>query len=129
MEVVFKYDSYRTVTDPDLANVRFPSAETFIATKAAAALVKKRRRDAFDVYVTVADQEPKLFAQSWSNLVRADGLFRDANDALWQAVWQLDSLPKIRSVLAELRAPALPSEKTIQEAFGFLTDPSMNPHM
>jgi hypothetical protein len=41
-----------------LTGVRFPSADTFIATKAQAALVKKRQRDAFDIFVTLRDEGP-----------------------------------------------------------------------
>jgi hypothetical protein len=59
MEAVFKYGGYRT--HPTVSGSRFPSVETFIATKAIAATVRKRLRDAFDIFVRVADQEPSSF--------------------------------------------------------------------
>jgi hypothetical protein len=121
MEAVFRYGGYRT--HPKTDGLRFPSAETFIATKAAAALVKKRRRDAFDVFVTVADQDPASFQHSWGQLLR-DGLFLDANDALWKAVHEGDALKKIRSILDELLPAPRPSEKQILEIFDFLVNPS-----
>jgi hypothetical protein len=55
MEAVFKYDGFRQ--HEKLPGVRFPSVETFIASKAVAAGVKKRRRDAFDIYISVIDQD------------------------------------------------------------------------
>jgi hypothetical protein len=62
----------------------FVSVETFISTKAEAATAKKRPRDAFDVFVSVADQEPSAFKERWQKLM-GDGLFRDANDNPWKA--------------------------------------------
>lgn len=120
MEAVFKYAGYRT--HPKASGLRFPSVETFIATKAMAATVKKRRRDAFDVFVTVADQEPSSLQFRWSELLR-DGLFRDANDTLWNAVHHGDALKKIGSVLDDLSPPSRPSEEQIMSMFDFLLEP------
>jgi len=120
MKAVFKYEGYRT--HQKVKDVRFPSAETFIASKAMAATVKKRRRDAFDVFVTAADQAPSSFQASWRDLM-FDGLFRDANDALWKAVHDGDALTKIRSVLDDLSPPSPPSEQQIVSTFDFLLKP------
>jgi hypothetical protein len=117
MEAVFKYDCFRQ--HEKLPGVRFPSVETFIASKAVAAGVKKRRRDAFDIYISVLDQDRASFACRWHNLLR-DGLFRDANDALWEAVYAGDTVQKIESILDELSPPSRPAEDEIRSVFGFL---------
>jgi hypothetical protein len=121
MKAVFKYGGYRT--HPRVNGVRFPSAETFIASKAMAATVKKRRRDAFDVFITAADQEPSSFQSRWGELMM-DGLFRDANDTLWRAVHDGDALTKIGSVLDDLSPASRPSEEQILSTFDFLVEPS-----
>ncbi|MBI2681852.1 MAG: hypothetical protein HYX26_01285 [Acidobacteriales bacterium] len=116
MQAVFKYAKYRMHSS--VPGARFPSVETFIAGKAMAAEVKKRQRDAFDVFVTIADLEPS-FRSRWKELM-ADGLFRDANDALSRAVHDGDALDKINSVLDQLSPPARPSRDEIRSMFDFL---------
>jgi hypothetical protein len=96
--------------------------ETFIATKAVATTVRKRLRDAFDVFISVADQEPSSFRHRWQELM-ADGLFRDANNSLWEAVHAGDALPKIESILDGLSPRERPSEDQIRSAFNFLSEP------
>ena len=91
MKAVFKYNRFRTHTN--LKDIRFPSVETFIASKAEPALVKKRTRDAFDIFVSAADQ-PSEFHTQWEALVYRDGLFRDANDSLWEAIHKKDGVEK-----------------------------------
>jgi hypothetical protein len=120
MKAVFRYANYRN--HPKIPGVRFPSVETFIATKAEAATVKKRPRDAFDVFVSVADQEPSALKERWQKLMR-DGLFRDANDNLWKAVNEGDAIKKIGSVLDELSTEQRPSREEIRQTFEFLLDP------
>lgn len=120
MEAVFKYDCFRQ--HEKLPGVRFPSVETFIASKAVAAGVKKRRRDAFDIYISVMDQDWASFADRWLNLL-GDGLFRDANDALWEAVHEGDAVQKVESILDELSARTRPAEDDIRSVFGFLDTP------
>ncbi len=120
MEAVFKYAGYRT--HPKLDGARFPSVETFIATKAMAARVKKRNRDAFDVFVTVADQDTSALRSRWRELM-ADGLFRDANEALWEAVHNEDALEKIGAVFDDLSTTSRPSEDEIRTIFDFLLEP------
>ena len=119
MEAVFTYANFRKVSDPGMSHIRFPSPETFIASKAAATSVAKRTRDAFDVFVTVADQPPEVFAERWRSLVKRDGLFQDANDALWNAIHKGDARAKIRSVLDQLgkRTPVTDAEITKQFEF------------
>jgi hypothetical protein len=121
MQAVFKYGGYRT--HPRTGCIRFPSVETFIATKAIAASVKKRRRDAFDVFVTVADQEHASFQSRWRDLVRAEPLFEKANAELWKAVHDGDAVEKIFSVLKDLSPQPLPSKDQIFSAFDFLQKP------
>ena len=117
MEAIFKYARHRT--HPLVDGVLFPSAETFIASKALATLVKKRNRDAFDVFVTAADQELSSFKARWRELM-FDGLFRDANHSLWQAIHGGDALEKIAAILDDLQTPLRPSEEQILSAFDFL---------
>lgn len=117
MEAIFKYDHYRT--HPLVDGVLFPSAETFIASKALATLVKKRNRDAFDVFVTAADQDLSSFRPRWRELM-FDGLFQDANRSLWEAVSRGDALEKIVAILDDLETPSRPSEEQIRSAFDFL---------
>ncbi len=77
MRAVFKYEGYRF--HHAYSGIRFPSPETFIVTKAAAAVVKKRKRDAFDIFVTVQDQVAVELKRRWNDLCNCDGLFSDAN--------------------------------------------------
>jgi hypothetical protein len=120
MEAVFKYGCFRE--HEKLSGVRFPSVETFIASKAVAAGVKKRRRDAFDIYISVIDQDEASFAGRWHNLL-GDGLFRDANDALWEAIYEGDAIQKIESILNELSTASVPTKEEIRSVFGFLDAP------
>jgi len=122
MRAVFKHGNFRT--HPDYPNVRFPSPETFIVTKAAAAVVKKRERDAFDIFVTVQDQ-PLVFNEEWRRLRDEDELFAVANAALRKAVEEGDALEKIERVLREMqasshRAFSMPTEGDLRKAFAFL---------
>ena len=125
MKAVFVYGQYRThLVYP---GVRFPSPETFIVTKAAAAVVKKRKRDAFDIFVTVKDQDPGALKQTWQHLCNRDGLFSNANEALYGALHDGDAIEKIIAVLQDLRAAAqfmraIPNEEEILSAFAFLID-------
>lgn len=122
MKAVFKYNEYRyNIAYPD---VPFPSPETFIATKAAAANVKKRQRDAFDVFVTAIDQS-EGFAKKWKELCESDGLFHDANDELAKAINEGEALEKITHVLEGLHTEGkfnskIPNEGEIKKAFSFL---------
>jgi hypothetical protein len=121
MKAVFKYEQYRT--HPKLNGIRFPSVETFIATKAVATTVRKRLRDAFDIFVSVADQEPTNFKRGWEHLM-FDGLFRDANKTLWEVVHNGDALKKIGLVVDGLSPRARPSEEQIPLALDFLLEPT-----
>jgi hypothetical protein len=116
----FKYDCFRQ--HKKLPGVRFPSVESLIASKVVAAGVKKRRRDAFDIYISVIDQDSASFADRWHKLLR-DGLFRDANDVLWGAVHEGDAVQKIESILDELSPASRPTEDKIRSVFGFLDAP------
>lgn len=120
MQAVFKYAEFRA--HAGLTGVRFPSVETFIVSKAAAALVKKRHRDAFDMFLTAADQETLRLHSRWGSLM-GDGLFRDANDALWTAIHDGDAVRKIGSVLDEIVPEKRPSDAEIRAAFDFLVEP------
>jgi hypothetical protein len=117
MEAVFKYDSFRFHNT--LPNVRFPSVETFLASKAAGTLVKKRPRDAFDAFISVSDQDPLEFAMRWMDF-QSDGLFVDANMAFVKALDEGDAIPKIRAQLDELGSKTSPSDADILRAFSFL---------
>lgn len=123
MQAVFRYENYRSHVD--FPGVRFPSPETFVVTKAAAAIVKKRRRDAFDVFVTLKDQDADKFGASWRELSDRDGLFSDATEALRKAVDDGDAIEKIQVVLhdmqtAKLLSDPMPSEDEIRNTFAFL---------
>ncbi len=125
MRAVFEYGEYRY--HPEFSGLKFPSTLTFIATKAAAAMVKKRRRDAFDVFIAIMDENLSVFTPRWRELVTRDGLFRDANDALYGAVHEGDAIEKILSILDELNDEsatkfAIPTEEDVHAAFGFLVD-------
>lgn len=123
MRVVFKYDRYRH--SDELPDVDFASEETFIASKALATLVKKRQRDAFDVYVTVSGI-PNLaeFRGRWESLVENDGFFRDANDSLWKAVHLGDASEKVEAILNSLPITTMPQPGEIAAAFdSFLVAP------
>jgi hypothetical protein len=63
--------------------------------------VKKRTRDAFDIFVSAADQQAE-FQTQWEALVYRDGVFRDANNSLWEAIHKKDGVEKILSILNEL---------------------------
>jgi hypothetical protein len=122
MRAVFKFSNYRKHVD--YPQVCFPSPETYIVTKAAAAVVKKRERDAFDIFVTVLDQ-PAGFVDKWRQLRINDELFAEANEALRKAVEQGDALEKIERVLRETQGSApqsgpMPTYSEIQGAFAFL---------
>lgn len=108
MQSIFRYENYRT--HPQYPNIKFPSVETFIATKAAAVSSKKRNRDAFDVFVSVADQNRSDFTNLWRGLVSSDGLFADANNALVQAVDSGDAIPKVMKSLADAAPDQSPDE-------------------
>lgn len=123
MKAVFRYEGYRS--HKDCPGVRFPSPETFVVTKAAAAVVKKRKRDAFDIFVTVQDQDSGLFKEKWQALSERDGLFSDATEALREAVQEGDAVEKIKSVLGDMQngkllTVAMPSNNEIRSAFSFL---------
>lgn len=122
MQAVFRYGEYRSVDF--LPGVCFPSPETFIATKAAAANVKKRKRDAFDVFVTAADQ-PEDFKQRWRQLVESDGLFLDADEQLSKALKHGEAMEKIIKILREQKErgefqDTVPTEEEVYGIFGFL---------
>jgi hypothetical protein len=123
MKVVFRYEGYRSYKD--FPKVRFPSPETFVVTKAAAAEVRKRKRDAFDIFVTVQDQDSNTFRENWRALAARDGLFSDASEALRKSVQYGDAVEKIKSVLDDMQnekllTVAMPNEEEIRCAFSFL---------
>jgi hypothetical protein len=118
MEAVFKYTPFRS--HPSLPGLKFPSVETFLASKAAATLVKKRPRDAFDAFITASDQNPADLRESWHKL-QSDGLFRDANDNFLKALREGDAIEKIQAQLSSLGSP-VPEKENIQEIFRFLRD-------
>jgi hypothetical protein len=125
MRAVFAYKDYRF--HPSYSRIRFPSPETFIVTKAAAAVVKKRKRDAFDIFVTIQDQDADALRKRWSDLCNRDGLFSNANDALYEAVHNGDAIEKISAVLQDMQTAGLlkvplPREYEIVSAFAFLID-------
>ncbi len=120
MHAVFSYRKFRFTLEHGLSDVPFPSPETFIASKAAATLVAKRSRDAFDVFVTLHDQDPATLETSWAQLVASDGLFRDANDALSRALDEGDAIAKIQAVIGSLAHASIPSEAAIRSRFSFL---------
>lgn len=126
MKAVFKYADFRTHSA--FPNVRFPSPETFIATKAVAASVKKRQRDAFDIFVTVQDMHAPTLASKWADLCRRDGLFLDANNSLYEAVHEGNAIDKVMAVLTQmgkagLATATLPNESQVTSAFDFLLSP------
>jgi hypothetical protein len=118
MQAVFKYTPFRS--HESLPGLKFPSPETFIASKAAATLVKKRTRDAFDAFITASDQDADVFAETWREL-QSDGLFHDANDNLIQALHEGDAIQKIQSQLESLGAQ-VPERDEILGTFSFLVD-------
>ena len=124
MEAILKYGQFRFAPDTALPDVRFPSPQTFIASKAAATRVAKRTRDAFDVFITIADQDSSSFDQHWDTLVKTDGLFQDANDDLWEAVHHGDAVEKILAVLTQLCVSPLPTPGAIETKFQFLQQPA-----
>jgi hypothetical protein len=126
MRTVFEYKGFRTT--PEFHGVRFPSPETYVVTKAAATEVKKRGRDAFDIFLTVSDQPFQEFSSKWRELVRRVGLFLDANASLRRAL-QGDAIKKILEVFERSRdrdsaAHLIPSVAEIEETFAFLLDPA-----
>jgi hypothetical protein len=120
MQAVFSYGNFRTLND--CPGIRFPSPETFVVTKAAAARVKKRPRDAFDIFVTVADQSETEFSSRWATLVAKDGIFQAANEELRLAIDEGDAISKILAVFEENKTSLgpVPSEAKIRTTFGFL---------
>ena len=120
MKAVFDYKQYRV--SQDLPGVNFPSVITFIATKALAMASKKRTRDAFDVFISVLDEDSTKFKESWSGYL-GDGLFKEANDTLRSAIHDGDALEKIAAVFAELKTTKVPSKEEILEKFSFLELP------
>ena len=116
MEAVFKYTPFRT--HGRLPGLNFPLVETFLASKAAATLVKKRPRDAFDAFITASDQDPTDLSERWRNL-QADGLFRDANDAFLKALHVGDAVEKIKAQIKTLGTP-VPTDDAILQTFSFL---------
>jgi hypothetical protein len=123
MRAVFDYGNFRT--RPELPGVRFPSPETYVVTKAAAAAIKKRNRDAFDIFATVSDQPSEEFSSRWKELVRRDGLFQDANELLLQTVHEGDAIDKIFEVLRRNRdyrddVHSAPSIADVKKTFAFL---------
>lgn len=129
MRVVFEYPNHRRLMSGEFTDIDFPSEETFIASKAAATLFKKRQRDAFDVYVTLLGSNSlNALCERWQHLVSFDGFFRDANDSLWKAVYRGDAIAKIVTVLESLEAPRMPSTLEILETFDlFLEQPEKGP--
>lgn len=122
MRAVFKYGDYRY--HDDFKNVRFPSPYTFIATKAAAARVKKRTRDAYDIFITAADQDPVELKKIWFGLCQRDGLFVDANQAILDALNSGDAIYKIKKHLSEMQhkngLSIMQDDSEIEMAFNFL---------
>jgi len=125
MRVVFKEGGTRThAAYPGLL---FPAPIPFIATKAAATRVKKRPRDAFDVYVTARGQAPEQLKDTWGKLAARDQLFHDANAALCKAVDPQtgDAIEKIMAVLEALatKTPGafqMPPSSEVEATFDFL---------
>lgn len=102
MKLVLRYGDFRKLSPqdwPGLSMVLFPSIETFIATKAAAALVKKRRRDAFDIFVSLDSAGAKEIGERWKGLETKDGMFREAADSILDAVRCKNALAKVRAFL------------------------------
>ncbi len=123
MALVLKYGEFRKVDDPTLAEVRFPSADTFIATKARAALVKKRQRDAFDIFVTLWDEGAAQVGARWAT--KGDGAFVEAADSVGVAVQKGDAVAK---VLRQLAPGAGISSVEVRRVFDdFLASAGWNP--
>jgi len=116
MKAVFGYEGYR-FADPaehaDLRGVRFPSVVTFVASKAAAMMAKKRIRDAFDVFVTIHSGE---YGEEWAKLVASDGLFRESNKTILHAVVDGDAIEKVRVAIGDLDQP-VPTKKRVRRVF------------
>ena len=72
-----------------------------------------------------ADQPPEFHTQ-WETLVYGDGLFRDANDSLWETIHNKDGVEKIFSILNELGLPTPPSRDAVIDAFSFLRAPTVS---
>jgi hypothetical protein len=88
MKLVFKYGGYRFADldrHPGLRGAQFPSADTFIASKAAAVNSPKRQRDAFDIFVTLLDEGPENVSVRWRELRERDSAFAQAGDAIAEA--------------------------------------------
>jgi hypothetical protein len=123
MKAVFKYKNYRY--HPSVPGIAFPSPESFVVTKAPAVAVKKRKRDAFDIFLTIRDQPNPGFRAKWQYLSSKDGLFSDATDALRIAVNEGDALEKIEGVFSEMQEAnqlrlRVPDRQEIRDAFSFL---------
>lgn len=104
MRLVLEEARFRTLSEtewPGLSEVRFPTVDTFIATKAAAALVKKRRRDAFDIFVSLTNEGPAVVGKRWRELQEAQGMYREAADLILEAVKSGNALEKVKQFLRE----------------------------
>jgi hypothetical protein len=122
MKAIFNFQEYRA--HKSYPKVNFPSPATFIVTKAAAIGVKKRKRDAFDVFVTAQDQGAD-FKVKWAALCEQDGLFSNANDALLKAIRNGDAVQKISNIFSEMQAAKIfmnrvPNSEEITSGFSFL---------
>lgn len=78
-----------------------------------------RPRDAFDVFISVTNQDAGTFAQRWMELL-SDGLFSDANRALVEAIDKGDAIAKIEAQISELGSETIPSSEDIVKVFSFL---------
>jgi hypothetical protein len=125
MKVVFQYEKFRYHSD--FAEVRFPSEETFIATKAVATIVNKRERDAFDIFVTLKGSGNYGELQgNWRRLVEFDGFFQDANECLWKSINEGDGVRKIKTIIESLNAIGKTTDSDILETFNsFLIIPNI----
>ena len=117
MSAIFENENYRE--HEDYYGVKFPSIETFILTKAAAMESKKRDRDAFDVFVSVFDEEPSAFKAKWRKLVLTNEHFKKANKKIVEAVDEGNAIEKILKIVGVEDAK---TEKLVRETFAFLSE-------
>ena len=104
MKLVLKEDRFRKLSVkewPRFKAILFPSVDTFIATKAAAARVLKRRRDTFDIFVSLVDAGPTKVGRRWKTLQKRDGMFQEAGDSIHEAVFKGDGIEKACAFLPE----------------------------